>query len=122
MNVITLLFTLFFWNWLGGLVLGLVFGAIIVAPFLVRMKNDPDNSAKARAYCRAVGTNHLLNHLATVLGSALLCAASTVDGATPPWLAWTVFGLYFVFARLTHILDAAHKMVTGAGLPDASYM
>lgn len=46
MNVITLLFTLFFWNWLGGLVLGLVFGAIIVAPFLVRMKNDPTIAQK----------------------------------------------------------------------------
>jgi hypothetical protein len=122
MGIISLLFALFFWNWLGGLLFGLIFGAVIVAPFLVRLNKDPENIAKARAYCRAVGTNHLLNHLVTVTGSAVLCAASTTEGYVPAWLAWGVFGIYFLFTRLFHILDAAGKIVTGAGLPDASYM
>jgi len=122
MNIITLIFALWLWNWLGGLVFGIVLGVVIVAPFLARMNKDPDNAGKVRAYCRAVGTNHLLNHLATVTGSALLCAASTADGATPPWLAWPVFGIYVLFWRLTHILDSAHKMITGDGVPAATFM
>jgi hypothetical protein len=122
MTILGLLIGLFLWNWLGGLAAGLVFGPIIVAPFLVRFNKDPENFAKARAYCRAVGTNHLVNHLITIIGSAVMCAASTVDGNVPTWLAWGIFSLYFLFTRLSHILDAAHKMITGAGLPDAAYM
>ena len=122
MTIITLLIALAVWNWLGGLVLGIVLGAIIVAPVLFRFKNDPENIEKARAYFCAVATNHLLNHLGTVIGSGLLCAASAADGNVPPWMAWTIFGVYVVFWRLFHILDSIGKMISGAGMPDGSYM
>jgi hypothetical protein len=121
MGIFSLLVAIAIWNWLGGLVAGLVLGLIIVAPFLARFNADPENVDKARAYCRAVATNHLINHTITTLGTLALCVGSA-EYAVPVWLGWTIFGLYFLFWRLAHFLDAFHKLVTGEGLPAASAM
>jgi len=118
MSILTLIISVVFWNWLGGLGLGVVFGLFVI-PFFKRAKNFPEDERAARAYFRAVATNHLINHFATSLITAAFCwyAAST---ETSPWMAWTVFGLFFVFGRLQHIIDAGHKLITGEGMPAAS--
>lgn len=120
MGVVGFLFELAIWNWLGGLVAGLIPLGPIVFLALKRAERS-GRPQSVRTYLRLLATNHIWNHAVTVFGSFVITVAAA-DSGVWPWLAWIVFAIYFFCFRLTHIIDAAVRFIRADALPIASSM